>query len=420
MRAELTMTVVVSALWLLLGSTSLAAHPLHASAVVIDLHDDMVVLQVQLPIDQLELALTTTFSPPATTLVAREGDRIAELVQRALTIVAPGGRPFTLQVQRKTIAVRRIDEVDHFVIDVVATPPTGASPRSFIFTDTAIVDRLESHRIYVEVRHDFAGGVLEQPALIGVLSSKKPSIVVDRGVGSWRHGFAAVFELGVHHIASGTDHLLFLLVLLLPASLRARGGLWREPMRVSSSFSRIIAVVTAFTIGHSLSLALATFEVLTPPSEVIETIIALSILASAAHAVRPVFARREAVVAGVFGLVHGLAFATVLVELGMRGTSLALSLLAFNLGIEVMQLLVVVVTMPWLLLLARTPIGAPVRVLLAMLAGIAAIAWVVERVWAVSTPVSVVVEAAAAQAPWLLLGLAVVSIGATIRQRRRR
>ena len=85
-----------------------------------------------------------------------------------------------------------------------------------------------------------------------------------------------------------------------------------------------------------------------------------------------------------------------------------------------MQLLVVVVTMPWLLLLARTPIGAPVRVLLAMLAGIAAIAWVVERVWAVSTPVSVVVEAAAAQAPWLLLGLAVVSIGATIRQRRRR
>ena len=119
-------------------------------------------------------------------------------------------------------------------------------------------------------------------------------------------------------------------MLLLPASLRARGGLWREPMRVSSSFSRIIAVVTAFTIGHSLSLALATFEVLTPPSEVIETIIALSILASAAHAVRPVFARREAVVAGVFGLVHGLAFATVLVELGMRGTSLALSLLAFN------------------------------------------------------------------------------------------
>ena len=407
------MLLVVTLLW----STTSTAHPLHASAVRIDLHDDVVTLQLVMPLTQLQLSLPVTLDAA---VLARDGDRLAAYVLQSTSLTAPGGRPFTIAVDRKRLRLDRVDDADQVLVDVVATPPAGASTRAFTLRETAIVDRVDNHRIYVELRNDFAGGVLKGAALIGVLDHSKDSVVVERGQGSWTAGFHAVFALGVHHIADGTDHLLFLRVLLLPASLLARGGRWREPTSLSSSVRRIVGVVTAFTIGHSITLVMASLQVVTAPSQVVETIIALSILASAVHAITPLFVGREAVVAAVFGLVHGLAFATVLAELGVRGASLVLSLLAFNFGIECMQLVVVAVTMPWLVLLARTRLGRPVRVVVAVLAAVAAVAWAIERIFAVMTPVTVLVEQVAAQAPWLVALLAVTSLAATRRERRRR
>ena len=90
------------------------------------------------------------------------------------------------------------------------------------------------------------------------------------------------------------------------------------------------------------------------PSRPIEVLIAVSILVSAARALRPLFTVREAGIAAFFGLIHGLAFATIIGELGLGQWQRVAGILGFNLGIETMQMIVVAVTMPSLILLSRT------------------------------------------------------------------
>lgn len=184
---------------------------------------------------------------------------------------------------------------------------------------------------------------------------------IDRRSGHWTRGFRSVFHLGMRHIAEGTDHLLFLLALLLPAPLTYRANRWAEFAGVRHAFIQILRVVTAFTLGHSLTLALAASGIVHVPGKPIGVLIAVSILVSAIHAIQPLFPGREAFIAGGFGFVHGLAFASTLAELGLRSWERVASIFAFNIGIEAMQLLVVVCIMPSLVLLSRTHFYTPFR-----------------------------------------------------------
>ena len=93
----------------------------------------------------------------------------------------------------------------------------------------------------------------------------------------------------MRHIAEGTDHLLFLLALLLPAPLIVIGSRWAGFAEVRSSLLQILKIVTAFTIGHSITLMLAASGLVRLPSRPIEVLIAFSILISAIHALRPIF-----------------------------------------------------------------------------------------------------------------------------------
>ena len=192
-------------------------------------------------------------------------------------------------------------------------------------------------------------------------------------------GLASMFRLGMHHIATGTDHLLFLLTLLLSAPLLARQGRWAGVRDLRGSLWQIAGMVTAFTLGHCVTLAMAGLGLLSVPGPPIEVLIALSIFVSAAHALRPLFPRREAVVAAFFGLIHGLAFAETLAHLTIGRWERVVDLLGFNLGIEAMQLLVVLATMPILLLLTRTPVFMPLRIVGALAAGLVSVVWIAER-----------------------------------------
>jgi HupE / UreJ protein len=185
-------------------------------------------------------------------------------------------------------------------------------------------------------------------------------------------GFAGAFRLGMRHISEGTDHLMFLLALLLPAPLLACGSRWSRSATALDSLRHILGIVTAFSVGHSLTVALAASGMVHVPSRPIEVLIAVSILLSALHAIRPMFPR-EAAIAAFFGLVHGLAFATALSGLGLSGWYRPISLLGFNLGIEAMQIMVVTVTMPSPLSLSRTSAYSLLRVGGALFAALAAI-----------------------------------------------
>lgn len=222
-------------------------------------------------------------------------------------------------------------------------------------------------------------------------------------------GFASLFRLGMGHIAEGTDHLLFLLVLLLPAPLVVRCLRWHGSADVRESLVRILKVVTAFSVGHSITLALAAMGVVRVPSRPIEVLIAASILVSAAHAFRPLFPGREAGIAGFFGLLHGLAFATTLGQLGLGRWERMASILSFNLGIETMQLVVVAATMPSLVLISRTRAYPMLRTGGALFAGFAAAGWVVERLLGLRSSVDVVVGGIARHGVWIAGGLCVMS-----------
>src|SRR5262245_18358777 len=131
---------------------------------------------------------------------------------------------------------------------------------------------------------------------------------------------------GTHHILIGPDHILFLIGLLL------LGGTWGALLRI----------VTAFTIGHRITLALAAVDIVTPPPSIIEPAIALSIVfVGADNLVRGDGRDLRAWVALVFGLVHGFGFANVLREFGLPREALGWSLFSFNFGVEIGQLMVV-------------------------------------------------------------------------------
>ncbi len=148
----------------------------------------------------------------------------------------------------------------------------------------------------------------------------------------------AFFRLGVEHILTGYDHLLFLFALLL------RGGRLRA----------LLGIVTAFTIAHSLTLALAILGVVVIPPAIVEPVIALSIAyVSLDNIVRERAASGRWAVSFVFGLVHGFGFAGALLELGLPPGGILGSLLFFNLGVEAGQALVVALLFPALLWFGR-------------------------------------------------------------------
>jgi hydrogenase/urease accessory protein HupE len=136
-------------------------------------------------------------------------------------------------------------------------------------------------------------------------------------------------RLGLVHIATGPDHLLFVFGLVLLAST------WRQ----------VLATVTAFTVGHSVTLALATLGFVVLPSGPVEFAIAVSVLVVAVEVARDQPAARHArpwVLAGCFGLLHGLGFASVLQDAGLPSRAIPLALFAFNVGIELGQVTFVV------------------------------------------------------------------------------
>jgi hydrogenase/urease accessory protein HupE len=133
---------------------------------------------------------------------------------------------------------------------------------------------------------------------------------------------------GIEHILVGPDHILFLVGLLL------LGGTWKA----------LVKIVTAFTIGHSITLSLAALEILSPPARLIEPAIALSIVfVGADNLVRGQGRDVRAWIALVFGLVHGFGFAYVLREFGLPREALGWSLFSFNVGVEIGQLGIVLV-----------------------------------------------------------------------------
>ncbi|MCX7210856.1 MAG: HupE/UreJ family protein [Burkholderiales bacterium] len=173
------------------------------------------------------------------------------------------------------------------------------------------------------------------------------------------------FFLGVEHIVTGYDHLLFLLALILC------GG----------NLIQLLKIITAFTLAHSITLAAAALNIITLPSVLVEAVIALSIAYVAFENLYPRYAiSKRWTISFVFGLMHGFGFSTVLRDIGLPQDNLIWSLLNFNLGVEAGQLAAVVLVLPALFWLRKTVLEAKVvRVVSAVVMGVG-IALFIERI----------------------------------------
>jgi hypothetical protein len=180
----------------------------------------------------------------------------------------------------------------------------------------------------------------------GVLVPGAGPTVISLDHPTWSSAVVQYFKVGVWHIWSGIDHLLFLLSLLLPAVLRRTDGRWEAAPLARPAFINILKVVTAFTLAHSVTLSLAAFNVVHLPSRLTESVIAASIIVAALNNVFPKVTEGRWRIAFAFGLLHGFGFASVLAEMGLPPGARLLSLVAFNLGVEAGQLAVVLAVMP--------------------------------------------------------------------------
>jgi hypothetical protein len=199
-------------------------------------------------------------------------------------------------------------------------------------------------------------------------------------------GLAGWISAGVDHIWEGRDHVSFVIALLLVVMLVRRGPGWdvRPPV---ATLRRTATIITAFTVAHSLSLIAASLGWVRLPGRLVESLIAVSILYTAIeNIVRPDVRWRFVLTFG-FGLVHGLGFASVLAVL-LPPDHVIAPLLGFNLGVELGQLVIVVIALPLAWLAARE-LGAEryrrgaMPVLSAALAALA-VKWLIERVFAFS------------------------------------
>ncbi|KAF3998459.1 HupE/UreJ family protein [Glaciimonas immobilis] len=187
---------------------------------------------------------------------------------------------------------------------------------------------------------------------------------------------------GIWHIWNGFDHILFLLSLLLPAVLKLGDKERRPSDSFKASFVEVLKIVTAFTLAHSITLTLATLQVISLPSRWVESAIAASVILAALNNLFPLFQGKRWMVAFAFGLIHGFGFASVLTDLGLPQSSLLLALVGFNLGVEIGQLVIVSVFLPLAYAIRRTmfyrsavfSFGSSLIVLIATI-------WLVERLF---------------------------------------
>jgi HupE / UreJ protein len=191
---------------------------------------------------------------------------------------------------------------------------------------------------------------------------------------------AGFLREGVHHIVTGYDHVLFLMCLLFPAVMRRTQQGWQPLQTLREALWPVLGIVTAFTVAHSITLALAALKWVSLPSWFIEPAIAVTIILAALNNLWPIFRGRVVWVTFAFGLLHGFGFASVLSELNLPTAQFAFALLQFNVGLELGQIMIVVVALS-LMFLARNSLRY-VPVVIRGGSGVAiavALLWFVER-----------------------------------------
>jgi len=397
----------------LLGAAQ--AHDVPPSTLMLDWGQSSIQVDMEVPLSELVAALGQPLPDEPTLWLQAQQMDLQRYFESHWGMQAPDGRPYALQLRSMQLKPHdnpRWRSQLGLLMRWRATPPERAATDAFSLDYTAIIERVLNHEALVYMRRDLRHGLLgEQAVLIGSAGFGSTHVRVEAEPGNWWSAGRLLFMRGMHHIAEGTDHLLFLLALLLCAPLQARDGRWVAGKPVHATVRSVVGIISGFTLGHSLSLALAATGWLSLPTAWVESMVAVSILVSCSQAWRPWWGPHAPGLAIVFGWVHGFAFAEALSGLDFDGTTLAVSLLGFNLGIEAMQLAVMALTLPLLLAASESRHAQAIRLALASAAAACALAWLLERALGWRNPLQGLLACLAPPPAWLAWGLGLASLG---------
>lgn len=185
-----------------------------------------------------------------------------------------------------------------------------------------------------------------------ILSDTNPTLTFNETSGSRLAAFKEFVVQGAVHIWIGTDHILFLLSLLLTCALVRKNHTWVANNNLREIVVRTTWIVTAFTVAHSITLTATALHWIQLPSRWVEVGIAISVALTALNNIFPLVLRLGWLTFG-FGLLHGMGFAGALGELGLPADQQTLTVFAFNLGVEMGQMAIVLVVLPVLIFLRK-------------------------------------------------------------------
>jgi hypothetical protein len=279
----------------------------------------------------------------------------------------------------------------------------GGSPCTLTVKDYALAARSEQNFLSVELKADcpqrglaaisgplFMSGDASQRVLLsavrgkeqltGVLSAANPAWSEPARASAWS-SFARFIGEGVWHVLIGYDHIAFVLLLLLPSVMRPVDGKWHGATGLRQVARDMFTIITAFTIAHSITLALAVTGTVKVPMQPIEVAIAASIAVAGGLNLLPKLSRLRLPLAFGFGFVHGFGFANALSEIDAAGSALLPLLAGFNVGVEIAQLGIVALVLPLIYSMRATRWYASTVLPLGSCAlGMAGLVWLFQRV----------------------------------------
>lgn len=314
-------------------SQTVSAHDPGTSITTIDISGDGIILQSSYSLRDIETLK----------MIDADGDEVYSLSELNIA------RPDLAQVFSKGIELRN----DSRLLTADYVEFTIESNENLIFTAEFREIEKSELNLYMPVLEQLPRGH-RQYLLVGtntgsyenVLSAQSNPLILDLDPATSTGTFVAYLTQGMHHIFIGFDHILFLLTLLLPAVLFYHNNKYEGTKRLMPALIDTTKIVTAFTLAHSVTLGLAVYQIVQLPGRLVESVIAFSIIICAVNNLKPIIPVSRWLLAFGFGLIHGFGFANALLDLGVASDKSIVPLLAFNVGIETGQLLIVMVVLP--------------------------------------------------------------------------
>ncbi len=382
--ARLLLVTSIALLSLVGMITPSSAHAGDQSYLYLDITKTAVSGRIEAPLSDLNTALALDLGGTDEEVVAGLNanlDAIHAYLLEHLSIGADG-QTWTLTFDGANLFYSDLPEADdnYILFPFTASVEAAEVPRQLDIAFDPFFDEIEGRDALLLIGNDWQGGVIENGHDVLTRFADDSRIQqIDLGATSKLQNFVESGKLGVNHIRTGPDHILFVMVLLLPSVLVFTRR-WEPTATFGSSLWRVLKIVTMFTLAHTITFTLAGLEILPLPSaRIIESVIALSIAAAAIHNIRPLAANKEWLIAFAFGLFHGMGFASLVSGLDVdRGTQLV-SLLGRNVGIEFGQSIVVLMVFPGLFVLRRTRYFRGFFLAVSILLIAVSLGWMIER-----------------------------------------